>query len=120
MLDVVSLTGLTVHAFHGVLDHEKREGQEFLVDVELHQDVSQAAATDDLTVANNYADVADVVVSAMTANRFDLIETAAVTVANSVLNTFKPVAVRVTVHKPSAPILHEFDDVSVSVWRSRR
>jgi dihydroneopterin aldolase len=119
MLDVVSLTGLTVHAFHGLLDHEKQEGQEFLVDVELHQDVSQAAATDDLKAATNYADVADVVVSVMTANRFDLIETAAVTVANSVLNTFQAVAVRVTVHKPSAPILHEFDDVSVSVWRSR-
>jgi FolB domain-containing protein len=119
MLDVVSLTGLTVHAFHGVLDHEKREGQEFLVDVELHQDISQAAASDDLAAATNYADIADVVVSVMTTNRFDLIETAAVAVASGVLDTFRPVAVRVTVHKPSAPILHEFDDVSVSVWRSQ-
>ena len=119
MLDVVSLTGLAVHAFHGVLDHEKLEGQEFSVDAELHLDLAPAASDDDLSLTVNYADVADLIVEVMTADVFDLIETAASRVADALLVTFQPLGVRVTVHKPSAPIQQQFDDVSVSVWRSR-
>ena len=119
MLDVVSLTGLAVHAHHGVLDHEKLEGQEFSVDAELHLDLTPAASLDDLSLTIDYAEVADVIVEAMTAKVYDLIETAASKVADALLVAFQPEGVRVTVHKPTAPIQHQFDDVSVSVWRSR-
>jgi dihydroneopterin aldolase len=119
MTDVISISGLIVFAHHGVLEHEKADGQTFSVDVDLHLDVGEAAASDDLNRTISYADVADLVVQIMTVESYDLIETAAVRVAEGILENFAAEAVGVTVHKPSAPIPHEFKDVSVSVWRTQ-
>ncbi|MBT5616793.1 MAG: dihydroneopterin aldolase, partial [Microbacteriaceae bacterium] len=40
MRDVISLRGLEVFAHHGVFDHERAEGQTFVVDVEVEYDAS--------------------------------------------------------------------------------
>ena len=58
---------------------------------------------------------------AFTAQSYRLVEAAAGAVADAVLARFPRVAsVRVTVHKPHAPIAAIFDDVGVSITRSRR
>jgi len=119
MTDVIRISGLVVFAHHGVLEHEKTDGQTFGVDVDLHLDVGEAAASDDLGKTISYAEVADLVSDLMTAKSYDLIETAAVRVAEGILKNFAAEAVGVTIHKPSAPISHEFEDVSVSVWRTQ-
>ena len=119
MTDAIRISGLKVFAHHGVFEHEKADGQTFSVDVDLHLDVGEAAASDDLGKTISYADVADLVVDLMTVASYDLIETAAVRVAEGILDNFAAEAVGVTVHKPSAPIPHEFEDVSVSVWRTQ-
>ena len=56
--DRIELRGLTVRGNHGVFDFEKREGQDFVIDVTLHTSVERAAATDDLAETIHYGELA--------------------------------------------------------------
>ncbi len=44
MTDRIALRGLVVRGHHGVYEHERRDGQDFVVDVVLDVDTSVAAA----------------------------------------------------------------------------
>ncbi len=76
-LDRIAVTGITARGFHGVLEHEKREGQTFVVDVALGVDTRAAAATDDLARTVDYSAVAADVVAIVSDGSLDLIETLA-------------------------------------------
>lgn len=114
--DRITLTGLKARGFHGVFDFEKREGQDFVVDVVLHTDHAQAGASDRLEDTVNYADVAQIVADHVMGEPFDLIEALAWAIAGDLLRVAD--TVEVTVHKPQAPIDQDFQDVSVTVRRS--
>ena len=114
MADTISLQGLREFGYHGVFDFEKEQGQEFIVDVEIHTDFSSAVSSDDVSNTVNYADVAAIAVEGITKQRFDLIETLADYIAQKVLTLAGVVSVDVTVHKPQAPIQAEFADVRVT------
>ncbi|SEA52231.1 dihydroneopterin aldolase [Leifsonia sp. 21MFCrub1.1] len=117
--DSIILTGLRVHANHGVFDFERAEGQEFVVDVTAWLDLSVASASDDLAATVHYGELAEEVVAAVERDPVDLIETVAERVAEAVL-AHEPVdAVEVTVHKPQAPISVPFGDVAVRITRGR-
>ena len=113
----IELKGLEVFGYHGVLQHEKDYGQTFLIDCRYQV---EAEAEDQLSSTVSYATVADLLHVTATSNRFDLIESlaSACLAAVSTLDN-KIAAVKVTVHKPQAPIEHSFEDVSVSVQSGR-
>jgi dihydroneopterin aldolase len=118
--DTITLTGITAIGYHGVFEHEKRDGQPFIVDAVLHADLAEAAATDDLKHTAHYGEVAEAIAALIRGDAFDLIETLAVRIAERILADFPLVsAVEVTVHKPKAPIQVPFGDVSINVFRSR-
>ena len=115
--DVITLTGLRAFGHHGVFDFERRDGQEFIIDLVVELDMRPAAASDD--VAHTVA-LATGVVAIVTGEPLNLIEALAERIATSVLEHPLVRVVTVTVHKPSAPIPTAFRDVSVSVTRERR
>ncbi len=117
--DRIRIEGIRGRGFHGVLDHERRDGQDFIVDVVLAVDMSQAARTDDLADTVDYGAVAQQVHDCITGEPHDLIETLAVQIATVCLNDGRVTSVEVTVHKPTAPITVPFTDVSVHVVRSQ-
>jgi 7,8-dihydroneopterin aldolase/epimerase/oxygenase len=117
--DRITLTGLRATAFHGVLENERRDGQLFLIDVTVHLSLREAAASDDLDDTVHYGVLAEQVVEAVESDPVDLIETVAERVAAVALGFSRVDSVDVTVHKPNAPITVPFDDVSVSISRSR-
>jgi len=118
--DRIRLSGLTATGYHGVFDHERREGQQFVVDLVLYTDIRPAAAADDLLLTANYGEVAEQVCSIIAGEPVDLIETLAERIAAHVLAGFAPVqAVDVTVHKPQAPITVPFGDVEILIHRER-
>ncbi|WP_460775599.1 dihydroneopterin aldolase [Microbacterium sp. GXF7504] len=119
MTDRIILTGLRGFGYHGVYEHEKREGQDFVVDVELSLDLRPAAASDDVADTVHYGELAEAVVAVIEGEPVDLIETLAARIADAVLADRRVDAVRVTVHKPGAPITVPFTDVTVSIERSR-
>lgn len=116
--DEITLTGLRATAHHGVFDHERRDGQVFVIDVTVYLDLAAAAASDDLARTVHYGVLAEEVVAAVERNPVDLIETVAERIARVVLAHEAARVTRVTVHKPSAPITVPFDDVSVTITRA--
>lgn len=120
-MDRIFLRGMRFMACHGVLPHEREVPQPFEVDVELGLDLRSAGESDDLDDTVNYAKVYDVVSTVLTVARKYLIEAIAEKIADDLLRDFDSLRwVRVTVHKPTAPIDGIFSDVGVTILRRRK
>jgi dihydroneopterin aldolase len=117
--DRITLTGVRVHAHHGVFDAEREQGQEFVIDVAVAVDLAAAASGDDLSRTVHYGELAEAVVAAVERDPVDLIETVAERVAAVALAYAAVDEVEVTVHKPQAPIAVPFADVAVTIVRGR-
>lgn len=119
MADRLALRGLRAHGRHGVLAEERTLGQPFLIDVSMALDTSRAAADDDLGATVDYGLLAGDIVALVEGEPVALLETLAARVAALCLRAAVVDDVEVTVHKPAAPIRVPFDDVAVTVRRSR-
>lgn len=118
MADRIELTGLECYGYHGVFDHEKRDGQKFLVDITCWLSFSPI---DDLAETINYAELADLAAGIVEGEPYDLIETVASRIADAAMEAYEQLfAVEVTVHKPQAPIERTFGDVAVVARRSKK
>jgi dihydropteroate synthase len=113
-LDSIELRGLREFGHHGVLEHERIEGQYFSVDATLGLSISHAAHTDHLADSVNYAVVADAIRARIAGEPVDLIEKLAEIIASDCLSFPQVVCVKIRVHKPDAPIEGEFADVVVT------
>jgi 7,8-dihydroneopterin aldolase/epimerase/oxygenase len=121
MSDAVFISGLALHAYHGVMQHEAKVGQTFTLDLMLDIDLTEASRSDKLAHTVGYDEVVAIATRAFCARRYRLVEAAAGAVAEALLSRFPLIAsVRVTVHKPHAPIAATFADVGVSIIRTRR
>jgi 7,8-dihydroneopterin aldolase/epimerase/oxygenase len=118
--DSICITGLALHAYHGVMPHEGKVGQSFKLDLLLDIDLTEASRSDRLANTVSYDQVATIASEAFCAQRYRLIEAAAGAVIEALLRKFPAVMrVRITIHKPHAPIAATFDDVGVIIARSR-
>ena len=117
--DTIELRGLRGHGHHGVHAEERATGQPFLVDVTLWLDLSEAARSDDVVDTVHYGELAAAVVAVVEGEPVQLIETLAERVAATCLARDRVDRVRVTVHKPEAPIEVPFADVAVTIERGR-
>jgi 7,8-dihydroneopterin aldolase/epimerase/oxygenase len=119
MIDQLTVTGIECFGYHGVFDHEKREGQPFVVDLTLGLDTLAAAASDDLRDTVDYGSLVAAVKAAVEADPVDLIETLAQRLADVCLRDVRVEWARITVHKPDAPIEATFGDVTLTITRER-
>ncbi len=120
MSDTIFVRGLVIHAHHGVMEHESKVGQRFIIDLELTIDLEDAARTDRLANTVSYAAIVTTATQVFSARRYRLVEAAAGAVADAILLEFPRVAaLQVSVHKPHAPISAIFADVGVTLHRSR-
>ena len=116
--DRITLTGLTVFAHHGVFEHERVHGQEFIVDLVVEFDMRAAAVSDDVADTVDYGALALTVAAEVRRDPVNLLETVAERVASAILADARIDAVEVTIHKPQAPIETAFADVSVTIRRT--
>ncbi|KIC59468.1 MULTISPECIES: dihydroneopterin aldolase [Microbacterium] len=119
MSDRITLTGIRATGYHGVYEHERREGQVFIADVVLELSLADAARSDDVADTVHYGEFADQVAAVLAGDPADLLETVAQRIADRALAYARVDAVEVTIHKPQAPIAVPFDDVSVTIRRAR-
>ncbi|MBV8263960.1 MAG: dihydroneopterin aldolase [Candidatus Eremiobacteraeota bacterium] len=120
MTDTIFIKGLVVHARHGVMKHETEVGQRFVIDLELYADLSESSRSDRLPDTTSYSNVVETATDAFKNTNYKLLERAAGAVADAILVSFPRVrAVKVTVHKPHAPIAEIFEDVGVVLTRNR-
>lgn len=120
MTDRIELRGLTVRGHHGVFEHERRDGQDFVVDITVWIDLAAAAASDELADTLDYGALAQRAADVIAGEPRNLIETVAAEVAEGVMADERVHAVEVVLHKPNAPIPLAFNDVAVVARRSRR
>lgn len=53
----IHISGIRLHAFHGVLPQERATGNDYVVDIRIGYDVGKAMATDNVDDTLNYAEV---------------------------------------------------------------
>jgi dihydroneopterin aldolase len=120
MSDQIVLTGIHGFGYHGLFEQERKDGQDFFVDLTLLVDLKAASQSDAIEDTVNYAEITDLVVEEITTNPVNLIEKLAARIAESVLNQhIKVISVTVTVHKPQAPVAAQLKDIAVVVTRVR-
>ncbi|HKC27655.1 MAG TPA: dihydroneopterin aldolase [Jatrophihabitans sp.] len=119
MTDSISLTGLRVRGRHGVFEHERQSGQDFVVDAVLEVDTVAAAGSDDLGDTVDYGELAQRLAAVVSGPPVNLIEKLAARLAEECLADRRVLAATVTVHKPQAPIPLTFSDVAVTIRRER-
>ena len=117
-MDTITLTGVHANGTHGVLAFEHERPQTFVVDATLHLNLTRAGQSDDLNDTIDYGRVAKDIVAVIEGPHVGLIERLAQLIADRILADAPAVMqIDVTVHKPHAPIVVAFDDVSVSITR---
>jgi dihydroneopterin aldolase len=117
--DRLRVSGIEVFGRHGVLDFERRDGQTFVIDLELGLDTREAARSDDLSDTVDYGMLVTQVKQAVESDPVDLIEKLAQRIAEVCLADERVLWTEVTVHKPEAPIEATFSDVTLTITRSR-
>ena len=115
--DFISIKGLSGIGHHGLLEVERTNGQEFIVDVELHLPLNEAGKTDEISKTVDYGLIAILINKHIVGKPVKLIETLAENIAQEILKYEIIEKVVVTIHKPHAPIAVDFSDVSVTISR---
>jgi dihydroneopterin aldolase len=118
-MDTVSLQGIDVFAYHGVLPEERKLGQRFIVDVDLWADCTAAALSDDLAQALDYSVAHQLVCDTTTGSSYQLIEALAGELCRVLLQNMPVEKVLVRVHKPQAPIPDFLGQATVTLTRDR-
>ena len=114
------ITGIEALGYHGLFEVERKNGQPFIVDVELKLDLSKAGKSDNLNDSIDYNDVAILINNEIVGPPVTLIEALAENISTKILKAYPTVEkVKTTVHKPRAPISVAFGDVSVTIKRER-
>ena len=83
MSDAVFVSGLALHAYHGVMQHEAKVGQTFKLDLMLDIDLAEASRTDMLKHTVSYDKVVQTATEAFCSRRYRLVEAAAGAVAEA-------------------------------------
>ena len=119
MSDIIHLSGIEVFAYHGVFDHERADGQLFVVDINVEVEATRAATTDALEDTLDYGALALAVRDAVAGEPLNLLEALAMRVLRAIFVFEQATAARVTIHKPSAPMPVTLAGVSVTLYRQR-
>ena len=100
-MDKVFIRGLKVETVIGVFAWEKQVQQPLIFDLTMDWDITQAAATDDLAYALNYAAVSDRVIEFVQGNQYDLLERLLVQLAEALRTEFSIPKIKIRVEKPA-------------------
>ena len=118
--DVILLNGMEFMGRHGCSEEERKYLQPFIVDVELYLDLSKSGKSDKLTDTVDYVQVFNEVKRIVTGTPRNLIETVAEDISRSLLKQFINIeTLKITIHKPAAPISETFNGAAISITRSR-
>lgn len=115
VMDKVFIDELECFGYHGVFEEEKKKGQPFIISAIIHLDSSDAASKDDCNLTVNYASVCQDIEDIVSKGSFDLIETLAKKIAETIIFKYNRVErIEIRVDKPKAPIELKFKSIAVS------
>jgi len=115
--DTIFLHDLRVDTVVGIWDWERKIRQTVSIDLEMGTDISRAAATDSIEDTLNYKSVAKRIQQFVGDSEYQLVETLAEKIAETVLTEFDIPWIEVRVNKPGA--IRGARDVGVRIRRTR-
>lgn len=119
-MDKILIRDLNIFAYHGVNPEEKRDGQNFVFDIDLSVNMTKACYSDDVNDTVSYAKVIKTVRRVATQSKYDLLEKVAQVTADAILEEYPDVfCVDITLKKPEAPVKADFGWVGVQISRQR-
>ena len=111
----IRLNNIQLNGYHGVDDDEKKNGQQFEIDIAVYTDLTAAIKTDNVDATTDYSALYDKVVNVFSASGFNLIESLANQIASPLTDDYCLSGCRVIIRKPDAPINGILDTVEVEV-----
>ena len=116
-MDSIRIKNLKIPARHGVYEFEKEKDGIFEIDINLYLPLLKAGKSDRLEDTINYEDIISTVTKAFTEKQYALVEAAAQSVCDRLLNDFKIDKITIRIRKPHAPIDADFETVEVQLNR---
>ena len=114
----IQVKGINVFGTHGVYEQEKKKGQEFRIDlqIELRENILnfENYKSESFNNSVNYENLVNEVINVSDNNSFDLIETFAYEILNSLRKYNNISNATVTIHKPNSPLKELVEDISVT------
>ena len=114
----IEVEGINVYGTHGVYEQEKKKGQEFRIDlqIELRENILnfENYKSESFDNSVNYENLVNEVINVSDNNSFDLIETFAYEILNSLKKYNNISKATVTIHKPNSPLKELVEDISVT------
>jgi 7,8-dihydroneopterin aldolase/epimerase/oxygenase len=117
-MDLIYIRNLRIDCVIGVFEWERRVRQSVVIDLDLAADIARAARTDRLDDTLDYKAIAKRLVDFVGQSQFQLVETLAEKVAETVLHEFSVRWVRVRINKKGA--LRQATDVGVVIERGQQ
>ena len=111
----IRLYNIQLHGYHGVDDNEKKNGQQFEIDIKAYTDLTAIIKTDNVDTTTDYSALYDKVVNVFSASGFNLIESLANQIASPLTDDYCLSGCRVIIRKPDAPINGILDTVEVEI-----
>lgn len=115
--DTIFLRDLKIDTVVGIWDWERKIRQTVSIDLEMGADIRKAATTDNIDDTLNYKSVAKRVQQFVGDSEFQLVETMAEKIAETILGEFDIPWIDVRVNKPGA--IRGARDVGVKIRRYR-
>ena len=113
-MGIITVSGIKLYAFHGCMQEEEKIGSDYVVDVVLESDLSEAANSDDLAQTVDYVAVNKIVTDQM-AIRAKLLEHVARRIIDKLANNYPEIiSMQVSVAKLNPPIDGNVDRVVVT------
>ena len=116
--DKIRLEQMVFYGYHGVNPEERKLGQRFIVDVEVHTNLALPGKSDSLQDTVNYSHVFKIVKEVVEGPSQNLIESVAEIVATRILANFDIESIRVKVAKPEVSVKNSLmNAASVEIFR---
>lgn len=103
-MDQLILKGLKFRGFHGYFDQEKKEGNDFEIDLTFTLSLQRPAVSDELAHTIDYAKARDIVAEIMNGPSKNLIEHLALHIGEKLYNSFIAEELEVRLRKLNPPM----------------
>ena len=116
-MDCIRIKNLKIKARHGVYEFERKKDGTFELDIELYLSLEKSGQSDKLEHTIDYDNIVSIATKAFAKKDYNLVEAAAESVCEKLLDALNVAKVIIRVRKPHAPINADFDTVEVELIR---
>ena len=116
-MDCIRIKSLKVKARHGIYEFERKKDGTFELDIEVYLPLEKSGQSDKLEDTIDYDNIVSIATKAFAKKDYNLVEAAAESVCEKLLDALNIAKVILRVRKPHAPINAEFDTIEVELIR---